>query len=111
VTETSIFAPRATIEQVEEGRLFAPKFDADGLITCIVTDAWSAEVLMLAHMNQEALAKTLTDPELLAEAKTEPADLDNVMHVMQTLSDNPHAYPPAITDCRLLNAVRKYEAD
>jgi phosphoribosyl-AMP cyclohydrolase len=63
VTETSIFAPRATIEQVEEGRLFAPKFDADGLITCVVTDAWSAEVLMLAHMNQEALAKTLTTGE------------------------------------------------
>jgi len=63
VTETSIFAPRATVEQVEEGRLFAPKFDADGLITCIVTDAWSAEVLMLAHMNQEALAKTLTTGE------------------------------------------------
>jgi phosphoribosyl-AMP cyclohydrolase len=63
LTETSIFAPRATVEQVEEGRLFAPKFDADGLITCIVTDAWSAEVLMLAHMNQEALAKTLTTSE------------------------------------------------
>ncbi|HUI96361.1 MAG TPA: phosphoribosyl-AMP cyclohydrolase [Xanthobacteraceae bacterium] len=63
MTETSIFAPRATVEQVEEGRLFAPKFDADGLITCIVTDAWSAEVLMLAHMNQEALAKTLTTGE------------------------------------------------
>ena len=63
VTETSIFAPRATVEQVEEGRLFAPKFDADGLITCIVTDAWSAQVLMLAHMDQEALAKTLTTGE------------------------------------------------
>lgn len=63
MTETSIFAPRATVEQVEEGRLFAPKFDAEGLITCIVTDAWSAEVLMLAHMNQEALAKTLSTGE------------------------------------------------
>src|SRR6267142_2416748 len=35
----------------------------DGLITCIVTDAWSADVLMLAHMNADALAKTLVTGE------------------------------------------------
>src|SRR5580692_3824139 len=63
VSETSLFAPRATPEQVEEGRLFAPKFDGDGLITCVVTDAWSAQVLMVAHMNPEALAKTITTGE------------------------------------------------
>jgi phosphoribosyl-AMP cyclohydrolase len=63
VTKTSIFAPRASTEQVEEGRLFVPKFDADGLIACVVTDAWSAEVLMVAHMSEEALAKTLTTGE------------------------------------------------
>jgi phosphoribosyl-AMP cyclohydrolase len=63
VSETSTFAPRATTEQIEEGRLFAPKFDADGLITCVVTDAWSAEVLMVAHMNSEALAKTIASGE------------------------------------------------
>ncbi len=63
VSETSTFAPRATTEQVEEGRLFAPKFDGDGLITCVVTDAWSAQVLMVAHMNQEALAKTIATGE------------------------------------------------
>ena len=63
MTETSAFAPRATTEQVEEGRLFAPKFGADGLITCVVTDAWSAEVLMVAHMNPDALAKTITTGE------------------------------------------------
>jgi phosphoribosyl-AMP cyclohydrolase len=63
VTDTSTFAPRATPEQVEEGRLFAPKFDDAGLITCVVTDAWSAEVLMVAHMNPEALAKTIQSGE------------------------------------------------
>ena len=63
MSETSTFAPRATTEQVEEGRLFAPKFDADGLITCVVTDAWSAQVLMVAHMNSEALAKTIATGE------------------------------------------------
>ena len=63
MSETSTFAPRATTEQVEEGRLFAPKFDGDGLITCVVTDAWSAQVLMVAHMNPEALAKTIASGE------------------------------------------------
>jgi phosphoribosyl-AMP cyclohydrolase len=63
VSETSIFAPRTSTEQVEEGRMFAPQFDAAGLIPCIVTDAATAEVLMLAHMNQEAVAKTLTTGE------------------------------------------------
>ena len=43
--------------------MFAPQFDAAGLIPCIVTDASTAEVLMLAHMNQEAVAKTLTTGE------------------------------------------------
>jgi phosphoribosyl-AMP cyclohydrolase len=59
IDTSSAFAPRATTEQVEEGRLFAPKFDDNGLIPCIVTDAWSAEVLMIAYMNAEALAKTI----------------------------------------------------
>src|SRR5262249_11428378 len=63
MSETSVFAPRASTEQVEEGHLFTPKFDADGLITCVVTDAWSAEVLMVAHMNEEALAATVTSGE------------------------------------------------
>jgi phosphoribosyl-AMP cyclohydrolase len=63
VSATSIFAPQTTTEQVEEGRLLAPKFDADGLITCVVTDARTGEVLMVAHMNEEALAKTISTGE------------------------------------------------
>ena len=39
----------------------APKFDADGLVTCVATDAGTGEVLMVAHMNAEALAKTHRD--------------------------------------------------
>ena len=49
--------------EVEEGRAFAPKFDADGLITAVITDAKSGDVLMVAHMNQEALAKTIASGE------------------------------------------------
>jgi phosphoribosyl-AMP cyclohydrolase len=43
----------------EEGAEFAPRFSADGLLTCVTVDARSGEVLMVAHMNAEALEKTL----------------------------------------------------
>ncbi len=44
----------------EEGAEFAPRFSADGLVTCVTVDARSGEVLMVAHMNAEALDKTLS---------------------------------------------------
>ena len=53
------FAPRGSTEEVEEGRAFAPKFDASGLVTCVATDLRSGDVLMVAHMNAEALSKTI----------------------------------------------------
>ncbi|QCB54781.1 phosphoribosyl-AMP cyclohydrolase [Sphingopyxis sp. PAMC25046] len=37
---------------------FLPRFDAAGLVTAIVTDADSHVLLMVAHMNEEAVAKT-----------------------------------------------------
>lgn len=40
-----------------------PKYDANGLITAVATDRASGEVLMLAHMNAEALAATLATRE------------------------------------------------
>jgi len=42
------FQPRQSIEQVEEGTDFAPKFGPDGLLPCITTDATSGEVLCWA---------------------------------------------------------------
>jgi phosphoribosyl-AMP cyclohydrolase len=48
---------------IEEGWAFAPKFDADGLVTCVATDAASGDVLMVAHMNAEALRKTIETGE------------------------------------------------
>ena len=54
---------RGSTEEVEEGRAFAPKFDAAGLITCVVTDAQSGEVLMVAHMNAQALQQTIASGE------------------------------------------------
>lgn len=40
-----------------------PKYDAAGLIAAVATDAASGELLMLAHMNAEALAATLATGE------------------------------------------------
>lgn len=58
-----LFAPRLSIEQVEEGDQLAPKFDAHGLIACVTTDAASDEVLMLGYMNRDALEKTIETGE------------------------------------------------
>jgi len=43
----------------EEGTTLEPKYDRDGLITAVASDAATGELLMLAHMNAEALAATL----------------------------------------------------
>ncbi len=59
----TVFAKRASIEQVEEGSELAPKFDAHGLIPCVTTDADSGEVLMLGYMNREALQRTIETGE------------------------------------------------
>ena len=61
--ELAPFAARGSTQEVEEGRALAPKFDADGLVTCVATDARSGEVLMVAHMNAEALRKTIASGE------------------------------------------------
>jgi phosphoribosyl-AMP cyclohydrolase len=55
------FADPSTLshQQLEEGAAFAPRFNAAGLVTVITTEFETNEVLMLAHMNAEALALTL----------------------------------------------------
>jgi phosphoribosyl-AMP cyclohydrolase len=47
----------------EEGLAFQPKFDASGLMTCVATDAATGELLMVAHMNDTALRKTIESGE------------------------------------------------
>jgi phosphoribosyl-AMP cyclohydrolase len=47
----------------EEGLSFQPNFDASGLVTCVATDAATGVVLMVAHMNDEALRKTIATGE------------------------------------------------
>jgi phosphoribosyl-AMP cyclohydrolase len=48
---------------IEEGLKLQPKFDANGLVTCVATDAATSEVLMVAHMNEEALRRTVASGE------------------------------------------------
>lgn len=50
-------------DDVEEGTVLRPRFDAAGLITCVTTDATNGDVLMVAHMNLEALQKTVASGE------------------------------------------------
>jgi phosphoribosyl-AMP cyclohydrolase len=57
------FAARTSVEQVEEGAELAPKFDADGLIPAVTTDAASGELLMVGYMNAEALRLTIETGE------------------------------------------------
>ena len=59
----SIFAPRGGLDAVETGTVLMPKFDRDGLIIAIAIDAKTSEVLMVAHMNEEALARTIATGE------------------------------------------------
>ena len=61
--DQSPFAPPGSSADLEEGLGLTPKFDADGLVTCVATDAATGDVLMVAHMNAEALAKTIATGE------------------------------------------------
>ena len=53
----------AASHEIEEGTTLQPKFDADGLVTAVATDAATGELLMVAHMNAEALANTIRSGE------------------------------------------------
>ena len=49
--------------EIESTTEFQPRYDEHGLIVCVVADAKSGEVLMLAHMNREALERTVKSGE------------------------------------------------
>lgn len=53
----------ANNSEIEETLVFTPQFGEDGLVTAVVTDATSGDVLMVAHMNQEAVRKTIESGE------------------------------------------------
>lgn len=59
MTEIVFSAPPADKAELEDGAGFTPRFDEKGLVTAVVTDADRGDVLMVAHMNAQALALTL----------------------------------------------------
>jgi phosphoribosyl-AMP cyclohydrolase len=63
LADTPVAPPSGSTHQVEESLVLEPKFGADGLLTCVVTDAGSGDVLMVAHMNAEALHRTIASGE------------------------------------------------
>jgi len=62
MTQTS-FPAAPDKAALEEGETLTPRFDANGLIAAVATHAATGEVLMLAWMNAEALARTLETGE------------------------------------------------
>ncbi|WP_322517606.1 phosphoribosyl-AMP cyclohydrolase [Rhodopseudomonas palustris] len=60
---SSSAASSPALDDIEEGIALRPKFDAAGFVTCVTTDARSGDVLMVAHMNAEALEKTIQSGE------------------------------------------------
>ncbi len=63
MTKSAFFPKPGTAADIESGTVFTPRFDADGLVPVVTTSAKTGEVLMLAYMNDEALALTLKTGE------------------------------------------------
>lgn len=59
----NLFPPPGPSAELETTREFTPKFDKDGLVTAIVTDYESGDLLMVAHMNNVALDLTINTGE------------------------------------------------
>lgn len=63
MNKSSIFPQRGSEEEIEQGGVFMPRFDAHGLVPVIAQDATSGEILMFAFMNETALKATLESGE------------------------------------------------
>ena len=57
------FAKAQSKTELEEGLHLTPRFGPDGLVTCVATDADTGELLMVAHMNADSLARTIETGE------------------------------------------------
>jgi len=90
---TPKFAPRGSKEAIETGTTFQPKFDADGLIPAIVTNASTGEELMFAWMNEDALARTIETRVAYFWSRSRRAlwkkgeESGNVLNVIELLID------------------------
>ena len=77
----------------ETGRRLDPRFDANGLITAVATHAATGDVLMVAHMNAEALDRTLATREATFWSRSrgrlwkKGEESGNVLHVVEARID------------------------
>jgi phosphoribosyl-AMP cyclohydrolase len=77
----------------ESGLVLDPKWDANGLITGVVTDATTGALLMVAHLNAEALALTQSTREAHFWSRSrgqlwkKGAESGNVMRVVELRVD------------------------
>ena len=62
-SQDPVFATDVAKDMLEEGNVFAPRFDENGLIPAITMHADTGEVLMFAWMNADSLANTLKSGE------------------------------------------------
>lgn len=88
------FSSRPTEKKsLEEGLLFTPKFDQDGLIPVVTCDYQTNDILMVAFMNVEALRMTLDIGEAVYYSRSRQeiwhkgATSGNVQKVHQILTD------------------------
>lgn len=86
-------APAPSKAELEEGTTFFPRFDADGLLPAIVTEAASGVVLMVAYMNAEALDLTLKTKQAHFWSRSRKKlwlkgeTSGNTLHVVEILTD------------------------
>lgn len=58
MTASTTSSDPIVVDDREKGSIFQPKFDGNGLMTAVVTDAATHQVLMVAFMNRDALQAT-----------------------------------------------------
>jgi len=90
---SSIFPTLENKSELENGSVLAPRFNSDGLVSAVAQDYETGEILMLAHMNDEALQKTIetgkshfwsrSRQELWLKGETS----GNILHVKDILTD------------------------
>lgn len=88
------FGTREDRSAVETGRVFAPKFDENGLIVAVAQDEETNEVLMVAYMNEESLRMTLE----IGEAVYYSRSRRQLWHKGAT-SGHTQAVSKILTDC------------
>lgn len=63
MSDIQLYATLTEKAAIEEGERLAPKFDAAGFVTAVTVDADKGDVLMVAHMDAQALALTIETGE------------------------------------------------